>query len=68
MAFAMPKKLALTLRLTPYQYRLLERLSKKLQLDKTSVMRFALARLAEVENINVVKLEDGGERHNRYRG
>jgi predicted transcriptional regulator len=47
----MPPKHVLTIRLTPSQYRDLTRLAKKLNLDKTSVLRFALARLAESEHV-----------------
>jgi hypothetical protein len=41
----------LTVRLTPAQYRDLERLQLKLHLDKNSILRFALTRLAEAEGI-----------------
>jgi hypothetical protein len=39
----------LTVRLSPAQYRTLEQLTKKLNLDKTNVIRLALTRLAEAE-------------------
>jgi hypothetical protein len=41
----------LTLRLSSAQYRALERLERKLNIDKTNVIRLALTRLAEAENI-----------------
>jgi predicted transcriptional regulator len=46
-----PKKHEFTVRLSPAQYRILDQLAEKLALDKVSVMRFALARLAESERI-----------------
>lgn len=45
------KQHVLTVRLTPAQYRDLERLEQKLHLDKSSLIRFALARLAEAEGV-----------------
>ena len=47
----MPPKHALTVRLTPAQYKDLEKLEAKLHLDKSSIIRFALARLAEAEGV-----------------
>jgi hypothetical protein len=44
-------KHTLTVRLTPAQYQVLEKLELKLNLDKTNVIRFALTRLAEGEGI-----------------
>jgi hypothetical protein len=43
---------ALTVRLTAPQYRLLGRLSQKLGIGKTDVLRFALTRLAEAEGLS----------------
>jgi hypothetical protein len=40
-----------TVRLSPKQDRQLQRLSEKLALDNTNVLRLALARLAEAEGI-----------------
>lgn len=47
----MPPKHEFTVRLTPAQYRMLERMAEKLALDKASVIRFALARLAQSEGM-----------------
>jgi hypothetical protein len=47
----MPVIHKLTVRLTASQYRDLEKLEQKLHLDKTSIIRFALARLAEAEGV-----------------
>ena len=46
-----PDKHTLTVRLSPAQYRALERLAKKLNIDKTNVIRLALTRMAESENV-----------------
>jgi hypothetical protein len=46
----MPKH-ALTLRLSPAQAGTLEQLSHKLGIDKTNIIRLAIARLAESEGI-----------------
>lgn len=40
-----------TIRLTPKQDRQLQRLSEKLSLDNTNVLRLALAKLVEAEGI-----------------
>jgi predicted transcriptional regulator len=47
----MPPKHVLTVRLSTAQYRDLEKLEEKLHLDKSSLIRFALARLAEAEGV-----------------
>jgi hypothetical protein len=47
----MPQKHTLTVRLSPAQYRALVQLEKKLNIDKTNVIRLALTRLSESENI-----------------
>jgi predicted transcriptional regulator len=47
----MPSKRVLTVRLSPAQYRDLEKLEAKLSLDKSSVIRFAISRLAEAEGV-----------------
>jgi hypothetical protein len=41
----------LTIRLSKAQYRALEKLEGKLNLDKTNVIRLALTRLSEAEGI-----------------
>jgi hypothetical protein len=38
---------------TPAQLRLIDKLSQKLQLDRSSVLRLSLARLAELENVKI---------------
>ena len=47
----MPPKHVLTVRLSAAQYKDLEKLEAKLHLDKSSIIRFALARLAEAEGV-----------------
>lgn len=42
---------ALNVRLSLAQYKILEKLSERLQLRKTDVIRFAIGRLAETENL-----------------
>lgn len=50
-----PPKHTLTVRLSPAQYRAVEKLEVKLNLDKTNVIRLALTRLAESEGIFATK-------------
>ncbi len=45
------KKHVLVLRLSPAQNRTVERLTQKLQINKTSVIRLAITRLAEAEGL-----------------
>jgi hypothetical protein len=40
----------LTVRLSAAQYRILEKLERKLNIDKTNVIRLAITRMAESEN------------------
>lgn len=47
----MPRKVPTTVRLSPAQRRTLERLSHKLGLDQTNVIRLAITRLAESEGM-----------------
>ncbi len=47
----MPPKHVLTVRLGASQYRDLEKLEQKLHLDKSSIIRFAITRLAEAEGV-----------------
>jgi predicted transcriptional regulator len=47
----MPTTHTLTVRLSPAQYRSLVKLAAKLNLDKTNVIRLALTRLSEAENL-----------------
>ncbi|UWZ84666.1 ribbon-helix-helix domain-containing protein [Occallatibacter riparius] len=42
---------AFTMRLTPAQTKVVEKLSAKLGIDKTNVIRLAIARLAEAEGV-----------------
>lgn len=42
---------ALNIRLSPLQYKILQKAAEKLGISKTDVIRFALARLAEAENL-----------------
>ena len=46
-----PHYVARTIRLSAKQDRILQRLSEKLSLDATSVLRLALAKLAEAEGV-----------------
>lgn len=48
----MPRMQQTSVRFTAAQIRMLERLSSKLQLDRTNVLRLAIARLAEAEGLS----------------
>lgn len=41
----------MSLRLSPAQRKILQRLSRKLQIDQTNVIRLAISRLAEAEGL-----------------
>lgn len=45
----MTTKCVFTIRLSAAQYRILENLERKLSIDKTNLIRFAITRLAEAE-------------------
>ena len=47
----MPETPRVTLRLSPAQRRVLQRLARKLQIDQTNVIRLAISRLAEAEGV-----------------
>jgi len=55
----MPKEYVLTLRLSAAQRSQLARLSKKLGVDKTNLIRLAIARLAEAEGVLQAAAKDG---------
>lgn len=48
----MPKMRTMSLRLSPVQFRQLERLSQKLQIKKQEILRMSLALLAEREGVS----------------
>jgi len=47
----MPTLAQMTLRLSAAQRKVLQRLSRKLQIDQTNVIRLAITRLAEAEGV-----------------
>ena len=51
----MPPMKQVTLRLSAAQIRTLQLLADKLHIDRTNVIRLALARLAEAENVGADK-------------
>lgn len=56
----MPTMREFTVRLSPAQCRMLDRLVGKLHIDKTSIIRLALTRLAEAEGL--VRVSDDAQK------
>lgn len=57
----------LTVRLSTAQYRTLERLERKLNIDKSNVIRLALTRIAEAENVLPPSVEQIKEKDTNLR-